>query len=141
LPIIYGDWSVSVEQGGASVPAIPVNGNDPDVNGETGNTEVVELVISENVNTYFDSTEVYLLRNDTFYNFDSGDVVNLNGDKNYFELRQSASTPAGITLVEGALYSFKRGDKIFCKVKGKAITGDDDNLVLQAKDILKEYKG
>ena len=141
IPLIYGDWTDEVEPGAASIPATPVNGNDVDVNGDTSNSVNLELVISHNANTFFDDSEVYLIRGDKIYNFDSADVVNINGDNNYFELRQSGTTPAGVTDIDGGLYSYKRGDKIVCKVKGKDLGSYDDNIIEIARDILKDFGG
>jgi hypothetical protein len=93
------------------------------------------------VNTFFDTSEVYLVRGENFYLFDSADVVNVNADKNEFELRQSATVPSGTTLIDGAAFEYKRGDKFFVKVKGKDLGSYDDNLVSQAKDILLSFGG
>lgn len=141
VPVIYGDWTTEIQEGAASIPAIPINGNNVNVNGDTGNSVVVQLIISDNANTLFDSSNVYLLRGDTFYKFDAVDVVNVNVDNNYFELRQSNTAPAGTTLVDGALYKYQRGDKIYCRVQGKDLGAYDDNIVEQARDILITYGG
>lgn len=139
IPLIYGDWTVNVEPDGASVPATPVNGNLASVSQTF--TDKLQLVISHNVNTVFDTTQVYLVRGETFYPFNSADVVNVNADKNEFYLRQSATTPAAVTMVDGSLFEYKRGDKFFVKVKGKDLGSYDDNLVSQAKDILLSFGG
>lgn len=141
VPVIYGDWTISIQDDAASIPAIPVNGNDANVNGDTGYTSVVQLVVSINANVSFDSSNVFLLRGDTFYPFDAADVINVNVTNNYFELRQQDTTPAGVTLIDGALYKYQRGDKIFCRVQGKDLGAYDDNIVEQARDILKDFGG
>jgi hypothetical protein len=140
-PIIYGDWTVNVETGGASVPALVVNGVDPDVDGSSSFTKKIQCVISDNVNTYFDTTKVYLKKQDSFYLMDSSDIVNVNADKNYFEIRQKDTVPAGVTLVEGVAYQYASGDKFFVMVKGKDLGAYDDNILWQARDILITYGG
>jgi hypothetical protein len=87
----------------------------------------------------FDSTNVYLLRGDLFYKFDAGDVINVNAGNNYFELKQSGS--GGTTSIDGSSYKYERGDKIYCRMKGKDLGAYDDNIVEQARDILIEYGG
>ena len=139
VPIIYGDWTVNVQEAGASIPAIPINGNNANVNGDTSFSTNVQLIISDNVNTIFDNTNVYLSRSDIFYIFDTADVVNIAGDKNSFEIRQSGS--GGTTLIEGDPYEYNRGDKIYVRVKGKDLGIYDDNIVEQARDILTSYAG
>lgn len=141
IPIIYGDWTVNVQDGASSVTCIPVNGLDPDVNGETGHTTNIRLVVSENANTFFDTSKVFVARSDFFHNFDVADVVNLNSDNNYFELRQQNTIPAGTTLIAGEPYKYQRGDKIFCQVRGKDLGIYDDNIVAQSRDILIEFGG
>lgn len=140
VPIIYGDWTVNVQADGASVPAFVVNGADPDVNGDSSFSELIEFVISDNNNTYFDTASVFLLRSEVWYPFNSADVVGVVNNR-AFQLRQSGTTPAGVTLVDGAAYEYKRGDKFFVKVKGKDLTTYDDNLIWQGRDILMTYAG
>jgi len=144
IPYIYGDWTVKVETGAASVITIPANGNDPNVNGVTGFTENVSVVISENANTVFDSTEVYIRRGDFFYKFDSADIVNVSANKNSFQVRQSGTSPAGTTTIDGDPYEFNLGDQFLVKVKGKDLGSGgiyDANIVSIARDILETFSG
>jgi hypothetical protein len=134
-PIIYGDWNNYIEPNGASVPAIVMNGADSDVNGDTSNTLVIELIIANHALKAFDQTEVYLFRGSAYYKFDPADIQGVT-DNRYFEIRQSGTTPPGVTLVDGAAYAFKMGDKFFVKVKGKDLGAYDDNIISQAEDIL-----
>jgi hypothetical protein len=135
LPVVYGDWTVSVQPGSASVPAFVTNGADPTVDGSSSFATLIDLIISENVNTFFDTSQVYLLRSQVFYLMDTADVVGVV-DNRAFQLRQSATAPVGTTSVDGAPYSYKNGDKFYVKVKGKDLGAYDDNLVWQARDIL-----
>jgi hypothetical protein len=141
LPVIYGDYTVEVDTRGASVPAFPVNGNNDNVNGTVGFTSNLELRISENANALFDTSKVYLLRSDKFWPFDPADIVNVNADKNYFEILQSNSTPNGVTDIDGSLFEYVRGDQIFVQVKGKDLGAYSDNIVWIARDLLLTYSG
>jgi hypothetical protein len=135
-PVIYGDWTVNVNPDtGASVPGIVVNSEDPAVVGGTTN---VQCYVSENTNTFFDNTTVTLVRSGEVTVFSATDIVNVHANKNYFEIAQ----PAVTLLPDGSAYVYKKGDKIYCQVKGKAISGGyDDNIVAQAKDILIYHGG
>ena len=142
IPIIYGDWTVNVEPGMASVPAYPVNGANANVTGEGSPHDInVLLVISDNDLTLFDTSEVYLKRGSLVVKFDSADIVNVGAGNKSFEIRQSGTTPAAITLVDGAPFDYERGDEFFVKVKGKDLGAYDDNIVAIAKDILLTYAG
>lgn len=134
VPVIYGDWTVHLVEGGASIPAYPVNSKSATVIAGTTN---VQLIVSTSVNSFFDSTKVYLKRQETFYPFDVADVVNVNANKNQFQIRQSGS--GGTTLIEGAAYTFASGDNFFVTVKGIDLGAHDDNAVAQARDILTTY--
>lgn len=137
VPIIYGDWTVKLAtDNGADVPAFPVNSGKQDV---IDGNENLQLVVSENANTDFLTSGVYVKRGDFYYPVDSGDVQNLNGDKNVFELRQSGT--GGTTTIDGTPFKYESGDAFFVKVKGKDLGTYDDNLVWQARDILMSYGG
>jgi len=140
VPIVYGDFTTNVEENAASVLAFPVNGLDADVNGETSYSNPVQVVISENDNVSFDTTQVYLKRGDTYYLFNSADIQNVTNNRT-FEVRQSGTTPAGVTLVEGNLYEFATGDRFVVKVKGKDLGAYDDNIISIARDILETHGG
>ena len=143
VPLIYGDWTVNVEAGSASVPAYCTNGENVNVNGDTGFTVNAHFVISENANREFDTSEVYLVRGEEVTKFDAADIVNVNVDKNEFEIRQSGTIPAAVTtLPDGSIYEFARGETIFVKVKGQDIgAGRQDNIVWQAWHILRHQGG
>lgn len=140
-PYILGDWTTNLEIAkGASIPTFVVNGADADMNGETSNTNNVELVISENANRVFDTTHVVLQRSDLAYIIDSADITAVNGDKNYFEIVQDS----GSTLIEGVNFIFKQSDKFFVKIEGASIDGPNtypDNPVEQARYILETFGG
>lgn len=138
IPIIYGDWTVSVENQMASIPAYPVNGASVAVTGEESPHNVnLKLVISDNDLSYFDTSQVYVKRSEVFKALDPADVVNIGTGYRSFEIRQSGS--GGVTIFDEAAYSFEKGDEFFVKVKGKSLGLFSDNPVSQAKDILKTY--
>lgn len=145
VPIIYGDWTVNVEPNMASVPAIPVNGANPNVNGDTDHTVNVQLVIANHALAYFDTTQVYLRRGDNAWLIPAGDVVNVSigGAPSSFEIVQNSGTMTPVTPdTDAQVLEFGRGDEFFVKIKGLALGGGlDDNAVAQAKDILKTYGG
>lgn len=134
VPVIYGDWTVNVNAQAASVPAFPVNGADVNVIG--GTRDNLDLVISDNDNTFFDTAAVYLLRGSVFFLFSSLDIVNVVSNRT-FEIDQDT----GNTSVDSANYTYEKGDQIFVKVKGKDITTFDDNIVSIARDILETFGG
>lgn len=134
-PIVYGDWTVNLDPSvGSCIPCIPVNGADPSVLGGTSN---VQMYVSANVNTDLEDTSVVIVRGDGPELFDFTDIVNINADKNRFEIVQSGAT----IFSDSTQYTFKEGDKIYCRVKGKSLAGYDDNIVAQARDILETYGG
>jgi hypothetical protein len=135
VPLVYGDWTVNVQEQGASIPAYVVNGLN---GGVAAFNTLLELVISDNDNTLFDITKVYCLRGQTYFNFDGADVVGIINNR-AFQLRQSGTSPPCLTLMDGALFEYKSGDKFFVQVKGKDLGSYDDNLISQAQDILLNY--
>lgn len=145
VPLVYGDWTVEVEPNMASVPAVPVNGEDPDVNGDTSNTNNVQLVIANHALVSFDSANVYLKRGEKAWLVPSADItaVSIGGTPSSFEIVQAAGTMTAITPdTDDQQLEFGRGDEFYVRVKGKALPGGlDDNPVVQAKEILKEFGG
>lgn len=134
LPVIYGDWTVNVRPGGASVPSTVLNGKNA---GVIAGTTDIQAIISSNTNSFVDTTQVYLKRSDTFYRLDAGDV-SVNGTNNILTIKQDLS--GGTTLIDTTPLRYTAGDIFFSKMKGKAISGGyDDNPVAQAKDLLKTY--
>lgn len=150
LPVIYGDFTVGLDPvTQAAVPAYVVNGADPEMNGEDlldidgvtvitpgAHTHNVQLVISENALTFFDSTQVFLKRSDKYYLFDVSDITNIGGDNRSFEVIQDATT-----MVDGSAFEFASGDEFVVRVKGWNLAGFDDNAVAIAQDMLMRYAG
>lgn len=140
LPVVYGDWTLNVEPDMASVPAFLVNGANINVTGEgSPHSTNAQYVISENDLLLFDATQVYVKRSSVVQVFDPADVVNVGAGNKSFELRQSGTIPAGVTIIDGVPFVLERGDEIFVKVKGKDLGAYSDNIVSIARDVLETY--
>lgn len=144
IPVIWGDWTTENNRIPAQIPATNVNGADPLVSGFPRLN--VQFVISANVNQSFDDTEVYYKASDSEYvQVPSSEIVNVNGDNNYFEIKQESAVwfPTGDLTTPFAVYEFSAGDEFLVRVNGKAIggAGYDENIVAIAKDILTTYGG
>lgn len=227
IPLIYGDWTVNVHPGLASVPAIVINGADIFVNGEeltatnvalspdgvqpciftvpnhrldvgdriditaenpsfppelhgdryvsiayanefaisttlggpsvaitsgdvSGNVTIkkeanhtpfvnVKLVISTNINEFFDVNNVFLKRSELYYKIPASHIVNIGSGKNNFEITQNLPD----FVVDGEHWKFSTQDEFFVRVKGKPLIGGtySNNAVAIAQDILKTYAG
>jgi hypothetical protein len=139
IPLIYGDWTVSVGENQAIVPAFPINGKDPAV---LAGTSALELIISINDNTFFDTTQVYVKKQDKYYPIAAADITNISGNR-YFSIKQDGC--GGVTTIDEnppdppTPYKYTSGDQFYVKVKGKALAGYDDNILWQARDILMTY--
>jgi hypothetical protein len=136
LPYIYGDYTVSFDPSKAVVPAYPTNGKNAGVLAFTSN---LALRISENDLKTFDTTNVYLFRNDKFYLIDPSDVVNVGSGNKTFEIKQGGS--GGITSIDGGAFEYSNSDTFFVRVKGKDLGAYSDNIVWIARDILMTFGG
>jgi hypothetical protein len=100
----------------------------------------LEIIVSENDNIYFNQDGVYIKRGENWNAVPSSELVGPGGSNNYFEIKQG-----GIWMNDGAgtaiAYAFDSGDEVYVQVKGKNLGAHDDNLVEQAKDILKTFGG
>lgn len=135
LPVIYGDWTVGLDTEVAVIPSYPVNLGDSTVINAPWNN--IQLRISENDLTFFDTSNVYLNRGDTYYLVPSADVVNVGAGNKTFEINQDTAN----LWVDGAAYNFEVGDQFLVRVKGKDLGAYDDNIVWQARDLLMTYGG
>lgn len=144
VPIVYGDWRTDVEPGAASVPTIVVNGNDPDVNGDTSRTNNVQLVICNHPLQVFDSTNVYLVRGENAWLLPAGDITNISigSSPSSFEIVQNSGIMQGVTAeAEDQVLEFSKGDSFYVRVLGKDLGTYDNNIVAQAQDILETFAG
>lgn len=131
LPVIYGDWSVSLDPDPAVIPVYVLNGADPNVIG--GSRTNVQFRIAEHNLTYFDSANVYLFKGDIFYLVTPADVQNVSPSNNFFEIAQNTGN---LWAPDGTAYLYEAGDTFFVRVKGKDLGAYSDNPVEQARDIL-----
>ena len=95
----------------------------------------VQLVISINANTAFNTSEVWLQRQDAFYKINSSDIQNVSGDLNYFEVVQNS----GNTLIETVNYTFEESDVFIVKVIGYDLGAYTSNIVSQAQSLMSIY--
>jgi hypothetical protein len=141
LPVVYGDWTASPLQRGkdsagldlgetASVPAFPVNGAKPSV--LTG-VDNVRLLVSQNDNASFDTTNVWVKRSETWGLVPSGNITGLSANRD-FQIVQAFT-------FDGTPYVYQSGDTFWVRVTGKSLPGYDYNPVAQAKDLLKTFGG
>lgn len=208
IPVIYGDWTVSVTPGGASVPALVTNGLDPIVNGKELNcsvagaaspavlvfqnhrldvgdkVEIIEsttpgIVVNGNAHTVAAVTAneftltginstgagqvtvkkhstqayrpiqatisvnnltflgaVFLLRQEKFYRVPTSQITVGAGNKTI-----AIAQDSNAFQIDAANYLFDTADQFFALVKGKSLTGYDDNIIEQSRDILVTFGG
>jgi len=142
-PMILGNWTQFNNRTPAQIPAFVVNGADPNVQDAPRNN--VKLVISETVNQFFINGGCYYKVDDNNYALvPSTEIVNVNGDKNYFEVLQDTAVewfPTGDEAIPFGPYEYSSGDEFLVQVVGVDIggVGFDDNIVAQAKHILLTY--
>lgn len=137
LPVIYGDWTVAPLQEipnptagsppimTASVPTFVVNGKDAGVLAGTTN---VRVLVSENANQTFQTSNVWARRGDVWSAVPVGNIASVVSGRD-FQVVQ------GFTF-SAAPYVYQPGDAFYVRVKGKNLGAYSDNLVAQAKDIL-----
>ncbi len=135
LPVIYGDFTVNLDPSPAIVPAYIVNLANVATTASPWNN--LQLRISENDLSYFDSTNVWLSRGETYFQVPSADVVNVAVSNKAFEINQDTAN----LWVSGVAYQYQDGDEFYVRVKGKDLGSVDDNIIAQAKDILTTYAG
>jgi len=140
-PLVYGDWTVDMEPNFASIPALPTNGANNNVNGTTDFSVNVQVIISDHDNVYLDTAHVYLKRGDSAWLIDSGDILNVVGNRTFEINQQSALMTATTPETDDVAFEYSSGDQFYVRVIGKSIAGDDTNIVAIAKDILLTYGG
>ena len=137
LPVIYGDWTVSLDPDQAVIPVYILNGLDPAViSGPEASRLNIRCRVAEHDLTFFDTTKVYLFKSDIWWNVPSADII-LDSNNNTFQIDQHTSH----SWYDGQKYLYEKGDQFFCVVKGKDLGAYDDNIIAQAKDILLTYGG
>jgi len=139
LPYVLGDWSTGLSQT-ASIPCTIVNKADPDIiYNETTNPTPIALVCvtSYNQMNVFNDTDVYLIRNDLFYQMHALDI-DVSSNKTGFVVYQRT----GNTMIQekpdepAIVYTYETSDTFAVKCKENT-----ENIILQAKKILETYAG
>ena len=154
IPIIYGDFTVSLDPDPAIVPAFCVNGEDPLVNGgqthrgTTTGTPVpdssrinVKAVISDHYLNYFDTANVWLKRGDIWSQLPGGAVTNVTAGNRGFDVVQNGAPWVQKDDGTTEVFLFTSGDTFYVRVKGYDLGAYSNNIVWQARDILKTYGG
>lgn len=131
IPFILGDWNDV--QNFAAIPAIVINGNDPNVYG--GTRDNIKTVISINNLTALDTSNIYLRRSTNFYLIPSSEIVNVGANFNSFEIKQLTF------YIEDEPYEYTNGEEFFCRVIGPTLSGYTSNVVEQAKYLLTTFAG
>ncbi len=135
MPIIYGDFTVNLDPSPAVVPTYASNLGDIAVTDTPWNN--IQLRISENALVFLDTNNVYLNRGSDYFLVAPSDVVNVGVNNNTFEIQQNTAN----LWVNGAAYTFESSDLFLVRVKGKDLSGFDDNIIAQAKDLLETQAG
>ena len=101
-----------------------------------------QLVISHNDLKSLDTDNVYLLRQNIFSLVPSAEIENVSVGNKYFEIKAKTGT-SWITLPDGTLteYIHDSSDQIVVRCVGEDLLTYTDNIVEQARHILKTYGG
>jgi len=134
IPVIYGDWTVSLDPEPAIIATFVVNGDDPNV--KDGDRNPVQVLITNHDLAFIDSENIYLKKGDAYHLVPSSDVTIGSGNRSF-----SVSQDQNGTWVGGEKYQYDQSDSFFVRVKGKSLDGYDDNIVAQARDILITHGG
>lgn len=133
-------FNISLTSGGALITTSGPQSGSHSVKPKTGAIRAdIQLLVSFNANFLFEIDHVYVKRNEIYTVVPSSEILTLNGDKNYFTIRQSGSWMNDGS--GGAIpYEWSEGDEFYCRVIGKDISSRD-NAVAQVKDLLKTFGG
>ncbi|NCY21522.1 hypothetical protein EBX31_06155 [bacterium] len=137
IPIIYGDWTTSLDPDKACVPAFVLNGNKATVTGDP--RDAVELKVASHALLSFERGHVYLQRGDSVWQVAEAQVQDVNLVEASFKVAQGGSW---LTDSSGSstAYQFEQGDNFFVRVKGKDLGLFSENIVSQAKDLLQSWQ-
>jgi hypothetical protein len=109
---------------------------------ETGTYRNVTVIISHNNLKELDVESVYLLRNEIYNLVPSTDIENVIAGNKGFDVKQKTGAlwvdNGDGTTVE---YTYDSNDVFLVKCVGEDLGADTDNIVMQAKHILKSYGG
>jgi len=133
VPVIYGDWTAYLRPEAPAVPAFPVNGTNA---GVLAGTTDVRCVISSVPLKSVDTSSVTLRRGEDYYTFASSDISIVGGTNN-----QVIDIQQGNLMIDGSPWQYGAGDEFYLKCVGVDLSGYDDNIVWQARDILIRFGG
>jgi len=139
LPVIYGDWTVSLGDNVAIVPTYFTNGGDPNVAGGSRNN--IQIRISDNDLSFFDTANVYMKRGETTYAVPTSQITNIASGNFQFEVLQNTGVLWLTVPAPAIAYLWEPTDVFTVRVKGKDLGAYDDNIVEQARDIAITYGG
>ncbi len=105
----------------------------------------VQCFVSDNVNAFLDTNNIWLKRGDLFYRVPPSEIANVSGNNNYFEvLQQTLNNWIVDSTVDPQTmnpFIYADGDLFFCQAKGKDLGAYSDNIVWQARDLLMTVGG
>ena len=136
-------FQLSATSGGPSINTSGTqSGEHKFIPSETNVARNVNLIISNNTLDSFDSTNVYLKRNDLFYVVPISQITNISGTNKSFEIKQRTlvlwiSDENGVSIA----YKYDSSDEFYVRVFGEDLGAYTDNIVSQAKHILTTYGG
>lgn len=155
IPVIYGDYTVSLDPDPAVIPAYPVNGANRFVNGgqeysgsSAASTPVtdeerqaVQCIISYNDLAYLDTGNVWMKRGDTWSLVPSSEIIDIGSGNKSFKVKQNGPTWVVKDDATTEKFLFSTSDLFYVRCRGKDLGTHSDNIVSQAKDILVTFGG
>jgi hypothetical protein len=102
----------------------------------------VSLIISENNLLDLDNENIYLKKNEIYSIVPTSEIENIGVDNRTFEIKQRTAT-LWVDDGEGSYlaYNYETSDEFYVRVIGKDLGSYTDNIVSQAKDVLKTFGG
>lgn len=141
-PVLGASVTLSVTPGGASIASVTAGSGQHRIAPLTGSARRnVKLRISENDLVLLDNTGIHLKRGDIFTAIPSTEITTIGAGNKTFEILQDTAT---LWVLENGIavsYKFEASDEFYVKVRGKDLSGFDDNPVWQARDLLITYGG
>ena len=134
-------FNVSTTPSGPLVgTSAPQSGDHQFAAAPTATTRNLKLIISENALTSLDQNNIYLKKGEIYSKIPTTEIQNVSGDNRTFEVKIRSAT-LWVDVGEGPLvaYVYDSSDEINVRCVGKDLGIYTDNIISQAKDILKTY--
>lgn len=131
--------TLSATPGGANIVASGGSGDHRIIADPAATRRQVHCAVASNSLYVLYPDQIYLKRGSSYYAAPAADITIL-GLNNEFKLTQNT----GNLWVDGVAYLYESGDEFYCKLKGEFLPDGAsyfDNIVSQAKHILKTYGG